>query len=119
MSEKYNIIGLTNSARSGLFSLYTRAVSFIIYSLDNNYIPVIDLKNFDNQYFKDNKQYIDNVWEYFFKQPKNIGLEDIPLNAECIVDNEKEYISTKKLRGGGNVSTKIFQILFFCLVICL
>lgn len=97
MSDKYYVIGLANSANGGLFALFANAVSFIIYAKSINCIPVVDLKNFDNQYFKDDRKFKDNVWEYFFKQPANIGLDDIPPNAECIVANEEEYISTQKI----------------------
>ena len=51
----------------GLFAIYSQILWQIVYALDNGYIPVVDLKHYYNQYFKDNRTYKDNSWEYFFK----------------------------------------------------
>lgn len=41
------------------------------------YIPVIDMQHHDNQYFKDGRKFKDNIWEYYFKQPFGVDLNDI------------------------------------------
>jgi len=51
--------------------------SHILYAKEKGYIPVVDLQNYKTQYFKDERQGKDNVWEYFFPQPGGISLSDI------------------------------------------
>lgn len=48
-----------------------------LYAKKNKLIPIIDMKHYKNQYFKENRIYKDNAWEYFFKQPNKYNLEDI------------------------------------------
>ena len=80
----YYIIG-KEYPRSGLFALYIWICAQIIYAKQQGYIPVVDMKHYKNQFFKDNREYQDNVWEYFFEQPEGIGLDDIPKGAKIIM----------------------------------
>lgn len=82
----------------GLFALYKTVMAYIIYAYNKGYIPVVDMQHFDNQYFKDGREYKDNVWEYFFEQPCNISLNDIPSDANVIMscDRDKDNISLKE-----------------------
>ncbi len=57
----------------GLLSLILKQVLYIDYSKRNNYIPIVDWKNFKTQYYDGNN----NSWEYFFKQPSSIKLEEV------------------------------------------
>ena len=66
----------------GIISIVTSVMNHAVYALENGYIPVVDLKHYDNMYFKEGRKYRDNVWEYFFKQPFGFNLNDIDKNTE-------------------------------------
>jgi hypothetical protein len=85
----YYIIGYNFSTGNGLGSIVTVIMTHILYAVHMGYIPVVDLKNFDCAYFKDNTKGKDNVWEYFFEQPYNISLDDIEENATIIHSNQE------------------------------
>ena len=87
-NETYYIIG-KEYLSEGLFAIYIWICAQIIYAKQKGYIPVVDLKHYVNQLFKDNREFRDNVWEYFFEQPDNISLEDIPENAHIIIGGNK------------------------------
>ncbi len=55
------------------------------------YTPIIDMQHHDNQYFKDGRKFKDNVWEYYFKQPCGLGLNDI----YTLKDNDKIRVFTQ------------------------
>ena len=69
--------------------------SHILYALDNNYIPVVDMKNCYSQYFKDNRNFKDNVWEYYFEQPTEYNLENIEPDAEIIISENSFFADDK------------------------
>lgn len=70
---------------TGLGALILRELYHILYAIKCGYIPLVDLKHYKNQYFKDKREYKDNAWEYFFKQPLNLGLDDIKDEDEVII----------------------------------
>lgn len=57
----------------GLLSLLYKQVLYIDYAKKNGYIPFVDWKNYKTQYFNGE----DNVWDYFFKQPSHISIEEV------------------------------------------
>ena len=81
------IFYIVTSARTitGIGALILRELYHISYAVKCGYIPLVDLKHYKNQYFKDKRTYKDNVWEYFFKQPFDLGLDDIKDEDEVIV----------------------------------
>ena len=70
---------------TGIGAIMGGYASHILYALDNGYIPVIDLKHFNNQYFKDGRARKDNSWEYYFDQPCGYTLDDIDENNDEII----------------------------------
>lgn len=58
----------------GLLSLFWNVIRNIDYAEKNNYISVIDFKNYKTQYSIND---IDNVWNYYFTQPSAYDLEDV------------------------------------------
>ncbi len=74
---------------NGLFSIFLVCLSHILYAFKKGYIPIIDLQHYANQYFKDGREFKDNVWEYFFKQPAGFRLEDIDKNSNVIISGSK------------------------------
>ena len=61
----------------GLFALWRHVASHIVEVYEEGDIPVIDLQHCQNILFKDGREYKDNTWEYFFKQPASVGLGDL------------------------------------------
>jgi len=74
----------------GLFWIYFVGLAHSMYAKDKGYIPLIDLKHKNNQYFKDGRIYKDNVWEYFFKQPGGIGIYDIKEEDDVLFSEEPD-----------------------------
>ena len=70
---------------AGLAGMYMKIVNCITLAIYKGYIPVVDLKHVDWQYFKEGRILKDNAWEYYFKQPAGITLEDL----SNITDNSK------------------------------
>ena len=91
--KKYCIIG-NYYPQDGLFSMYKHTIAHVIQSLEKGYIPVVDMRSYYNQYFKDGRQYKDNPWRYFFEQPCGIEPSEIKENDEVIIASggaEKKY----------------------------
>ena len=95
--KKYYVIAY-NGAGGGLFAIYSQILWQIVYALDNGYIPVVDLKHYYNQYFKDNRTYKDNSWEYFFKQPCGVLLDDLNDDCDVIISKDSNVINGLDLR---------------------
>lgn len=60
----------------GLFSYFITMLGGIAYADKNNFIPVIDMKNFMNLYLYPDELGRVNSWEYYFDQPGNISLDE-------------------------------------------
>lgn len=65
----------------GIISIVTSVMNHVAFAIEKGYIPIVDLKHFDNMYFKNKRRYRDNVWEYFFDQPFGYTLNDIDNNV--------------------------------------
>lgn len=57
----------------GLLSLINKQVLYINYAKKRGYIPYVDWKNFNTQYYNGK----DNAWEFFFKQPLEIKEKEV------------------------------------------
>ena len=88
------IIGISQPAQ-GLLTLYKHIASHIIYAKEKGYIPIVDCKHYINQYFKDNRGYIDNTWEYYFEQPDGYTLDDLKDFDEIILSQNIEWADSK------------------------
>ena len=81
LGDKYpdkKFILIQRNSRAGIFSHVITAFNWIKFALDNDYIPVVDIKS--SLYFKDTDE---NIWEYAFKQPTSYTLNDA-LNAQNV-----------------------------------
>lgn len=56
----------------GLLSLVAETLRWIDYADKKHFIPIVDYKNFNTQYGNN----VDNAWEYYFKQPSSLTLND-------------------------------------------
>lgn len=70
----------------GLFSYVIQVLGFVRYAHKNNMRPVIDLKSFENTYLAKESVGKLNAWDYYFQQPDNITLEEVPLGNSNIFD---------------------------------
>jgi hypothetical protein len=87
--KKFLVIGEKLDKSQGLFSILSAVLMHIRYCVEHNIIPVVDMKNFDNQYLYGLGTGKENSWEYFFEQPFVYGLEQIK--------NSKNIIFTKRV----------------------
>ena len=60
----------------GLFSYFITTLGGIAHAVENNMIPVVDMKNYPNSYLFDDEVGKINSWEYFFNQPGGISVDD-------------------------------------------
>lgn len=66
------------SPGAGLFSNYHYVLGHLIYALDRNYIPIVDMEKYKT--FFNEKVPVNgtrNAWEYYFKQPSSYTLSDV------------------------------------------
>ena len=94
--KKIGVIG-KNTYSDGLFAIYLSLCSYIIYAEKCGYVPVVDLKHYQNQYFKDNREYRDNTWEYFFQQPAKITLDEIPTDSDIKIFGSNDYMVNESI----------------------
>ena len=60
----------------GLFSYFLMILGGIAFADRNNLIPVVDMKNYRNNYLYGSEVGQINAWEYYFEQPGNVSLDD-------------------------------------------
>ena len=73
----------------GLFATVTMVIAHIRYAVTNNWIPVVDMQNYPSGYLAPEKFGKENAWEYYFEQPRRIGLEEA-YNGENIILSAQE-----------------------------
>ena len=81
---------------TGLGAIVVGVISHALYALDKGFLPIVDLKHYKNQYFKDGRTYKDNTWEYFFEQPAGYTLDDVSSDSEVVISLNDRYCSDKK-----------------------
>ena len=72
----FYVIGMDDTI-GGLFWLINKSLMHIAYAVEHNYVPIVDFQNNRTQYQAAELYGIDNIWEYYFKQPMGYGLQDI------------------------------------------
>lgn len=75
--ETYYVIRINPEPKVGVFAYYRYVLGKIMYALEHNYIPVVDMMNYRNMYINWPNHEKNNSWELFFEQPSGIGVEDI------------------------------------------
>ena len=60
----------------GLFSYYNNFAGQVRYALANGWLPVIDMKNYPNAYLEPPLLGKVNAWEYYFRQPFDLTLDE-------------------------------------------
>ncbi|MDR2593215.1 MAG: hypothetical protein LBC87_00385 [Fibromonadaceae bacterium] len=83
--KTFYIIGSSIHSNDGIFALAIRYSTHIEYALSKNYIPIIDMQNYDNQYLDGIGTGKENAWEYFFEQPCGFDLSQIRNSKNIII----------------------------------
>lgn len=73
------------SDEGGLFCLFVKALAGISYSIQNGYIPVIDMQTKENIFLDKQQRKEKNVWEFFFKQPGGVSFAEVKGKPNCII----------------------------------
>ena len=80
----------------GLMSIVNSVMTHIEYALDRGYTPVVNMKDFQSIYHKENE----NVWEYFFEQPCGYNLSDVYGAHNIILSMNVQYPKGYSFEGG-------------------
>ena len=104
-TKKFYIVATTQDI-AGIGAILIGQTSHALYAIGNGFTPIIDLKHYKNQYFKDGRTYKDNSWEYFFEQPCGYTLDDIDSNSEVIISNNIRFPANNNYK----ITTKILPI---------
>lgn len=74
--KTYYIIAQQNT-KVGIFGYINCFLPHIAYAVAKGYIPIIDMRSYNNIYIPEKQFGVINAWEMFFEQPMNIGLDEI------------------------------------------
>jgi len=91
--KKFYVINLTKRT-TGIGAIIREMTKYCLFAIESGFVPIIDFKHNENQYFRHNRIYKDNSWEYFFEQPCGYTLDDIKDDDEVVVATD--YQKTKK-----------------------
>lgn len=69
----------------GLFCIFLKAIAGISYSLQNGFIPVIDMQTKENIFLDKKERKKTNAWELFFEQPAGVSFADIKEKPNKII----------------------------------
>lgn len=69
----------------GLFCIFLKAIAGISYSIQNGYIPVIDMQTKENIFVSKKDRKTVNAWELFFEQPAGVSFAEIKDKPNKIV----------------------------------
>lgn len=85
----------------GLFSYVQTTLGQIVYALEHNMIPIVDMKNYPNTYLEEDEIGVKNAWELFFKQICDKDLDEVLANGKYILseDTNIDLRFTPRLNG--------------------
>lgn len=73
------------SDEGGLFCIFLKAIAGISYSVQNGFIPVIDMQTKENIFLNKQDRKRINAWELFFEQPAGVGFDEIKKKPNKII----------------------------------
>jgi hypothetical protein len=92
--KKFYIIRRTPPG-AGLLSNFHWVLGHIMYAINKEYIPVVDMENYKTFYNEENPIHgTMNAWEYYFSQPSIYPLEEV-YKSKNVILCEMEYLQTK------------------------
>lgn len=87
-SNKYFVIR-RQGWKIGLFSYFCTNLGHIKWAVENGYTPVVDMSSYPNIYIQKGSENKINAWDYFFKQPCNVTLEDVKWHMRLLSSGEE------------------------------
>lgn len=102
-----------NNRHGGLFSLFDSVLSHINYCEKKDWIPVVDLKNYPNNYLLDEEIGHINVWDIFFKQPSSVCGDGLSLEEAYHCKNAILSCSRPTLPGSNLSASTIDNVIEF------
>lgn len=77
---------------AGIYSNILLNLPLMEYAMKKGYIPVFDFQNSYNAMFQDeDKRGKENAWEYYYKQPGNVSLEEVYQSKRVILCSRDAY----------------------------
>ena len=74
---------------AGLLSNYSVVLAHLLEAKRRNLIPIVDYKNYNSHYKEKEKiRNTENMWEYFWKQPTSIALDEVYKSKNVILSSE-------------------------------
>ena len=108
----FYVFGMPDNV-GGMWWHINKVLMHLGYAKDKGYIPVIDMKNYENQYIdKENVGRI-NVWEIFFDQPAKYTLEDIQNSKNIILSKYRPFPFKRYEMGQSKFYDKKERIQYF------
>ena len=89
------------SDMGGLFAYYVFFAGQICDALKKGYLPVVDMQNYPSIYLDPNLVGKENAWEYYFRQPVGVTLEEA-YNGENVLLASANWIDGDERPGSGN-----------------
>lgn len=87
---------LISSAGLGWYIIYT--LNGIRFAVENGYIPVVDWQNCKIPQYDADKVGKENIWEYFFEQPFQVGLNEAYASGDFwVIDDVRELMYKNSL----------------------
>ena len=74
--EKKLCVIYIGDTKGGFFSCFIKILAGLSYAYRHELTPVVDMKNYPNPYLEDEELGRINSWEYYFKQPCDVSLEE-------------------------------------------
>ncbi len=82
----------------GLFSYFITDIGAIAYAHENNMLPVIDMQNTPNAYLYENEIGKINAWEYYFKQPAGISVNEAKSCKKYYLSRDSIYFKRPNIK---------------------
>lgn len=83
--------------RLGLGSVAGKVAKYIVYAKKHDYIPIVDMKSYKNQYLEESEYGKVNAYTKFFNQPAGYDLEDIKNAQDVKISYGSDYIWLSKI----------------------
>lgn len=83
--KTFYLLSRSIHTRDGLFSFLFAFLEQMDLVERNNYIPVVDMQNYKNQYLEEEKIGIENAWDYYFQPLSEYSLADAYTSKNVIL----------------------------------
>lgn len=83
--DKIFFIIKINNHGLGLMNIFGCVLGYLYFAHKNNFIPIVDLKNYMNGYLEKDEIGKINAWEYYFNQPTSFSLDEVYKSKNVIM----------------------------------